>query len=46
MAADVAGLDTADDAAYLRSLHIPLPRQAGDFQTAALLASRLHFAEE
>jgi hypothetical protein len=39
LAADVAGFDAADDAAYLRSLHIPLLRQAGDFQTAALLAS-------
>jgi len=39
LAADVAGFDAADDAAYLRSLHIPLLRQAGDFQTAAPLAS-------
>jgi len=39
LVADVAGFDTADDAAYLESLHIPLLRQAGDFQTAALLAA-------
>lgn len=39
LAADAAGFDTADDAAYLERLHIPLLRQAGDFQTAALLAS-------
>jgi hypothetical protein len=35
---DVVGFDSANDAAYLEKLHIPLLRQAGDFQTAALLA--------
>ena len=38
LAADVAGFDGGDDGAYLERLHIPLLRQAGDFQTAALLA--------
>ena len=38
LVADVAGFDSANDAAYLEKLHIPLLRQAGDFQTAALLA--------
>lgn len=38
LVADVAGFDTANDAAYLEKLHIPLLRHAGDFQTAALLA--------
>jgi len=39
LVADVAEFDSANDAAYLEKLHIPLLRQAGDFQTAALLAS-------
>jgi len=39
LAADAAGFDSANDAAYLERLHIPLLRLAGDFQTAALLAS-------
>ena len=38
LVADVVGFDSANDAAYLEKLHIPLLRQAGDFQTAALLA--------
>ncbi len=38
LVADVAGFDNANDASYLERLHIPLLRQAGDFQTAALLA--------
>jgi hypothetical protein len=38
LVADVAGFDGGDDGAYLERLHIPLLRQAGDFQTAALLA--------
>ena len=38
LVADVAGFDSANDGAYLEKLHIPLLRQAGDFQTAALLA--------
>jgi dienelactone hydrolase len=38
LVADVAGFESANDGAYLEKLHIPLLRQAGDFQTAALLA--------
>jgi len=36
--ADVAGFDCDNDAAFLEKLHMPLLRQGGDFQTAALLA--------
>jgi len=36
--ADVVGFDSANDDAYLQDLYIPLLRQAGDFQAAALLA--------
>lgn len=39
MAADVAGFENASDEAYLESLHIPLLRRAGGFQSAALLAT-------
>ena len=39
LVADVAGFDSANDAAYLEKLHVPLLRLAGDFQTAAFLAS-------
>ena len=38
LVADVAGFNAGDDGAYLEGLHVPLIRQAGDFQTAAYLA--------
>jgi hypothetical protein len=39
IAADVAGFDNSQDESYLEKLNVPLLRRAGDFQTAALLAT-------
>ncbi len=39
MAADTARFESGIDDAYLKTLNIPLLRRAGDFQSAALLAS-------
>lgn len=39
VAADAAGFDSSKDESYVEKLYMPLLRRAGDFQSAALLAS-------